>query len=89
MILAERLSILTKTLKDSKKESGCAQIKPKRHLLIEFRLIKVFELILGPSQSVVTVPMHSKTGIPTTFKGISDNHDRLHPQLARMENILV
>ena len=42
-----------------------------------------------PSRSFVTVPMHSKTGMTTTFSGISDNHDRLHPRLARIENILV
>ena len=32
--------------------------------------------------------MLSKTGIPTKFKGIGDNHDYLHPQLARMGDIL-
>ena len=64
-------------------------MKPKRHLVIEFRLIKVSELILEPSRSFVTVPMHSNTGMTTIFKGISDIHDRLHPQMVRMENILV
>ena len=31
------------------KESVSVQINPKRQLVIEFRLIKVSELILGPS----------------------------------------
>ena len=53
-------------------DSGIVQIKPKRHIVFEFRLIEVSELILGPSRSV-TVPMPSKTGMKTTFRGISDN----------------
>ena len=57
--------------------------------MIVFPLIEVSELILGPPRPFVTVLMHSKTDMPTTFKGISDNHDRLQPQLARIENILV
>ena len=75
--------------RQEEKESGSIQIKPRRHVVIEFRFIKVSELILGLSRSFVTAPMHSKTGMPTIFKGISDNHDRLLPQLARMEKILV
>ena len=46
--------------RQEEKESGSVQIKPKRHLVIEFRLIKVSELILGPLRSFVTVPMHSR-----------------------------
>ena len=72
-----------------KKESSSVQLKPKRYLVIKFRLIKASELILGPSQSFVTVPTHSKTGMTTTVKGINDTHHRLHPQLARMKNVLV
>ena len=74
--------------RQEEEEGGGVQIKPKRPV-IEFRLITVSELILGQSRSFMTVPMHLKTGMPNTFKGISNNHDRLHPQLSRMENILV
>ena len=42
MILAERLSIVPKTLKDrqEEKECGSVEIKLKRHLVIGFRLKK-------------------------------------------------
>ena len=40
--------------RQEEKESGSVHIKPKRHLVIEFRLIKVSELILGSSRSFVT-----------------------------------
>ena len=44
-----------------------------------------------PSQNFVAAPLvsiDSKTVIPVTFKGISGNHDRLHPQLARTGGVL-
>ena len=50
IILAERLSILSKTGQDEK-EGDSVQIKLKRHLWMEFCLIKVSEIILGPSLS--------------------------------------
>ena len=36
----------------------------------------------------MTMTISSKTVIPTTFNGISDNHLRLHPQLVRTDAVL-
>ena len=35
----------------------------------------------------MTVSMYSKTDVPTTLKGSSENHVHLHPQLAGMGKI--
>ena len=38
--------------RQEEKDSSSVQIKLKRHLVMEFRLIKVYEIILGPSRSI-------------------------------------
>ena len=58
--------------------------KVERHLVIEFGLKRVPKIILGHHERCV----NWKTVIRTTFKGISDNHGRMHPQLARTGAVL-
>ena len=58
------------------------------HLVMKFDLKRASEITLGTSQSLCTKLTNSKTVISTTCKGISDNHCRLHPQLARTGAVL-
>ena len=60
------------------------EIKFKHHLVIEFRLIKgVGDNLWGHRDRCMTVSTNSKAVVPSPLKGISVNHDLLHPQVAR------
>ena len=54
----------------------------KGHLVTEFRFIKGIGDSLGHRNRCLTMTIPSKAVIPMTLKVISDNHSRLHPQLA-------
>ena len=70
------------------KESVSLYITLKRHLLFAFCMVNVSDIILGPSQSLRDYAIRSMTVIPTAFKEISDNHGRLHLELARTGAVL-
>ena len=63
-------------------------IKLKCHLAIEFGLLKGSVYTFGVIAIVVTVSTNSKAFLPSSFKGISDNHGQLHLQLARKDAAL-
>ena len=65
------------------------KIQLKRHLVIEFRLTNGIRHNVGCyCNRCVTLSTNSKTVITKSFKGTSNNHGRLHPQLAWMGAVL-
>ena len=69
--------------RQEEKESGSVETKLERRLEIEFGLKKSTGGNFRVITIVVSLCQQIQTVIPTTFKEISENHGRLHSQLAR------
>ena len=81
-ILTEWLCIILKTLKNRKKSSGSVDIKLKRPLMIEFCLIK--DICDNLRVSAIIMCVNKFKDLTNPFKGIKDNHSRVHPQRERV-----
>ena len=68
---------------ERQEEKDSVKIKFKRHFVTELDVIKrIGDNFRAMVIDVITEPISLMTVIPATFKGLSDNHGRLHLQLA-------
>ena len=67
------------------KERSSVEIRFECHLVIEFGLKRVSEKVLGPSKMLCNYVNKFPDLIRAIFKGISDNHGRLHPPSTRTD----
>ena len=64
------------------------EVKLECHLVIESDLKRAWEIISSPSLTLCDCVKKFKDCDTDTFKGISNDHGRLHPQLARTGAVL-